>query len=334
MLDVLAEELECRGEFVHVVDHVATTCLDLERTTVTGLLQAVALDRRIRDHRGMSLEALHYLEDVFGKMAEVQMREFGLEAIRRQPRIEDSPTRRPITVRSWYSELLGILASTMPRESAAPGHLTINKRLEVSIAPTSNGEIYPHHVHVRRFWHWMESAGFALKFGHNHDQVGGSNFDQWVLTDLGVERLNTEHPLAPGAMKRLWDKFGTDHEDSLARLEDAHRCFDHGLYRPAVVLLGLAYEELLGVVAVRLKVKWKQNAKDRLDELRKKIEGHRIGDPKTAALNALNVANSIREARNDAAHKASSTWTALEVDELLADGMRAYPKLAGYTQVP
>jgi hypothetical protein len=48
-------------------------------------------------------------------------------------------------------------------------------------------------------------------------------------------------------------------------------------------------------------------------------------------LNALNVANAIREARNDAAHQAAVTWTALEVDDLLADGMRAYAKLAGYS---
>jgi hypothetical protein len=146
-------------------------------------------------------------------------------------------------------------------------------------------------------------------------------------------------PLAPGAMKRLWEKFGTASSldainDSLARLEDAHTCFDHGLWRPAVVLLGLAFEELLVVTAQRLNVTSKSNAKDRLDELRKAIENHKNGDAKTAALNAMNVADSIRNARNSAAHKASSTCAALEVDELLADGMRAYPKIAGYVPTP
>jgi hypothetical protein len=279
----------------------------------------------------MELDTLRCLEEVFEKMTEIQMREYGLEAIRRQQGMDVHPTRTSITLRNWYPSLLDVLFPEVPQESAAPGQLTRKKLQDFSRSPASDRVIYSHHVHVRRFWHWMESAGFALAFKHYHDQRGGDTFDQWVLTDIGAERLKADHPLAPGAMQRLSRSFGADLADSLARLEDAHTCFDHGLWRPAIALLGLAYEELLITTAQRLKVGPKANAKDRHEALRKAIEQHKNSEPKTAALNALNVANAIREARNDAVHKAASSWTALEVDELLADGMRSYSKIACYT---
>ena len=46
------------------------------------------------------------------------------------------------------------------------------------------------------------------------------------------------------------------------------------------------------------------------------------------ALNALNVADSIREARNRAAHVAASEWELLEAEDFLMDGLRAFAKLA------
>jgi hypothetical protein len=140
----------------------------------------------------MELEALRQLEDVFGKMAEAQMRECGLEALRSQARLDEHTTRRSITLNHWYRALLGVVISITVKESAAPGQLTLGKLESIPISPTSMGAIYAHHIHVRRFWQWMESTGFALRFGHNHDQPGGPNYDQWVLTDLGVERLRAD----------------------------------------------------------------------------------------------------------------------------------------------
>jgi len=274
-------------------------------------------------------EAIAAVERLFSGLNETQMRELGLEAIRK---LRAQPKPFVIYPNHWFAHLLRALSLGTPESSQNPKQLDISSMLEVPFVPRM-GELRAYHEPIYRFWWWMEHAGFAIPLRHE-DRAEGHNTQyplHWMLTTLGLKRLEEDHPLAPGAMERLRSKFRKDHEDSLARLEDAHTCFDHGLWRPAVVLLGLAYEGLLIVVAQRLNVTSKPNAKDRLDELRKAIENHKNGDAKTGVLNALNVANAIRDARNDAAHKASGTWTALEVDELLADGMRASPKIAGYT---
>jgi hypothetical protein len=286
-------------------------------------------------------DAIAAVEALFRGLSETKMREFGLEAIRKQPSYKPAqPKPFMLYPSTWFSELLQLLAPPgTPKSSQNPTQLDINSMLEVPFVP-DKGELRVYHEPIYRFWWWMEHAGFAIPVRHE-DRADGYKHQfplQWMLTTLGVKRLEGDHPLAPGAMERIWQAFKTDHEDSLARLEDAHTCFDRGLWRPAVVLLGLAYEELIQITCARLQVALPKNvrpsAKAWLDALRTTIEGHKTGDAKTAALNALNVANAIRDARNNAAHKAASTWTAWEADELLAYGMTAYAKLAGYVPTP
>lgn len=291
-------------------------------------------------------EAIAAVEARFHELSEVKMREVGLEAIRKLPSYKAAqPEAFMLYPSTWFSEMLKLLSPTTPISSQSQGQLDVDSMQKVPFVPHM-GELHAYHEPVYRFWSWMEHAGFAIPVRHE-DRAEGHNKQfplQWLLTSLGLARLAGEHPLQPGAMKRLRDTFGTSNPQdpinaSLARLEDAHTCFDRGLWRPAVVLLGLAYEELVQLTCDRLYIvvpaKPRPSAKTWLDTLRTSVETNpKQGDSETAALNALNVANAIRDARNNAAHKASSTWTALEVDELLADGMRAYPRVAGYTPTP
>lgn len=145
-----------------------------------------------------------------------------------------------------------------------------------------------HQFVVWNFWQWMQRAGLALRF----------DVEQWAITPAGQRRLKSEHPCRPGAMDRLRTAFSTEHEDSLNRLDDALTCFESGLPRPAVVLLGLAYEELIAVVLARMEGKpidrLKQKSFERQEQLRKKIENQPATEARSKALLGLNVADTIR----------------------------------------
>lgn len=226
---------------------------------------------------------------------------------------------------SWFRHLIKILSPETPLGGDVIGAVKINSLAECRPNPDAATipRWYDQELH---FWRWMEQAGFAMEYDRNEQNP------RWAIADLGIRRLDSEHPLRPGTVERLWAQFGDDHEDSLARLEDAITCLEAGLYRAAVVLLGLSYEELVKLLHERLDPKAKAyNALDRQKQVRKRVENAPNSEPKERALAALNVADSIREERNDAAHKAASEWEATEVDELLADGLRSYAKLASYS---
>ena len=98
-----------------------------------------------------------------------------------------------------------------------------------------------------------------------------------------------------------------------------------------VVLLGLAFEEAIRIVADALQVKVKGQASDRQAALRKWLEAQPKNEQREQALCAVNVADTIRSARNDAAHYAASELDLYDAEGLLRDGLRAFPKLARLT---
>jgi hypothetical protein len=64
------------------------------------------------------------------------------------------------------------------------------------------------------------------------------------LTDAGVRFLaaGDEHPLSPGYLRRFRERHPDVPDEVVLLVEDAQACLEFGLMRPAVVLLGLAYE--------------------------------------------------------------------------------------------
>src|SRR5437016_1329213 len=75
----------------------------------------------------------------------------------------------------------------------------------------------------------------------------GTYINQLRLTDLGVRFLRTapDHQLAPGFLDRLAARLPDFPKGALALLRDAAACFDVALYRPALVVLGVAAETLI-----------------------------------------------------------------------------------------
>lgn len=298
-----------------------------------------------------------YVDERFASVSALEMRELGLEALRVEYGIQDKEfdpdALHPLqaTLSSWTGKLARTAFPMLP-EDVAWSHNAVG--FELYRAPRG-GTVRPHTEAILGFWHWMVGAGLALADGpprvKPHELNGTSAGDgirregqvldaTWILTPLGRRRLATDHPCRPGALGRLQETYrDTRLEDAVARFVDAQECVEHGLLRPAVVLLGLAYEELMvGLHAKVCPKKKARNASERQEQVRKALESLSAttnGDRETRmrALTALNVADDIRTRRNDAAHAASSTFDPVEVDELLADGIRAFRKLADY-EVP
>lgn len=268
------------------------------------------------------------LEGLFAQMTEPKMREHGLEALRRcaGPHLA---TPVPLVIRiHWLRSLFCDVLQVSATEW---------NELQPELLPELTRANLPlHHYWTRHFWRWMEQAGFALRIGDPEDNGTIQNpaaaiLTRWAISDTGVRLLKNEHPSRPGVMLRLRTAYGATHEHSLNRLEDATSCFEHGLYRSAVVMLGLSYEELFKVLTKQLGVTVKWQASDQQDEVRKFIDHAPNGASKTSALCAFPIADVIRDKRNVAAHRAASAWDSVEVDELLVNGVNAYASLAGYT---
>lgn len=273
------------------------------------------------------VRAAQALDALFAKLSDAEMREAGLEAIRACIGTTPAGARPLVQLSYWNFQFLRVLAPKLPVESQQVGALTTNDLIEVR---PRFGERYvmTRDFALPRFWNWMHRAGFALAV----------NDEAWALTDLGMRRLDSDHPCRPGALERLRAAVGSTFDDSLARVDDALACLEAGLARPAVVLLGLAYEELISVVLARLEGKdvaqLKGMASERQEQLRKRLEFHPKCEARSKALCALNVADTIRDERNDAVHKAAGEWDPVEVEELVNAGIGAYAKLALYEAKP
>jgi hypothetical protein len=75
-----------------------------------------------------------------------------------------------------------------------------------------------------------------------------------------------DHPLASGFLNRLRARHPEVPDALMVLLEDAQACLDVSLYRPAVVLLGLAYETAVEGVLLDLETKGSREASLELAE--------------------------------------------------------------------
>jgi hypothetical protein len=152
----------------------------------------------------------------------------------------------------------------------------------------------------------------------------GAYINQLRLTDLGLRFLQSapDHPLAPGYLVRLAARLPDFPKGTLALLRDAAACLEVALYRPALVVLGVAAETLIGDALEALERRGfteasaalKKRAGDRVGSFRKLLpklklskEDERVTDA------ALSYADDLRAKRNTASH---TSWPFEDADEL------------------
>jgi hypothetical protein len=260
-----------------------------------------------------------FLDKLFRNISEREMREAGLEAIRACVESPQDGYAALLIPRIWYQKLIGILSPDMRMEDSRPGALDMRHFQAWNPTPVNDDAAWRHDMLPMAFLRWLERAGLAVQLDK----------DYLVLTDAGLRLAFDDHPLRPRALDELRTKCDVGLKDALDRIEDAQMCLASSLPRPAIVLLGLAFEELIQVVVERLaSKKTTGGALDRQRALRQTLESRPKNEDREHVLNALNVADSIRDARNKAAHVAASEWNLYEAEDLLLDGMRAFPKLA------
>jgi len=183
---------------------------------------------------------------------------------------------------------------------------------------------------VLEFLWWLIRAGLAIELrrevdtrttipGQEHGHTTHRYPIEFRLTARGVRFLDdtqndADNPMLPGFLDRIGLRCPGIPESVVALLVDARACFDHSLMRPAVVLMGVAYEVAIERVVEELvskhflEAKDRETAKDRIKRINTLLNSDIAkkacpnSDARTLAEEAYRFAEQLRQRRNDAAH--------------------------------
>jgi hypothetical protein len=192
-------------------------------------------------------------------------------------------------------------AAPFPFSGAAPA-----AALEDSIAEAGMESI-------SEFVNWFTRAGFAWPLSAPPNQYP----IRLHLTRLGCRFLDADedHPLVPGFVDRIVARCPKLPDDVQSLLIDARSCLDHELVRPAIQLIGVAYELALDHVVESMVARTvlpqsatELRAARRIGAIRAKIDmvmpASTIQEKETrgAVHASYDFADQLRQRRNDAAH--------------------------------
>jgi hypothetical protein len=163
---------------------------------------------------------------------------------------------------------------------------------------------------VAEFVNWFVRAGFAWPLGAETNRYPITLH----LTRAGVRFLDDtkDHPLLPGFVDRIAQRCIALPEDVVSLLVDARSCLDHALMRPAIQLMGVAYEVAIEHIVDSLVKKGvvpqgaaNHHAAKRIEAVEKVIDQVLPNkDDRYPVRDAYDFADRLRERRNDAAHTA------------------------------
>jgi len=205
---------------------------------------------------------------------------------------------------------------------------------------------------VLEFLWWLERAGLAVavEFGKKRNPSYPNQPDQrWYpammrLTSKGVRLIDgsDDNPILPGFLDRIRVRCPSLPDDVIALLVDALACCDHSLMRPAVVLMGVAYElaieHVVDVLASKNLVSANtpgQKPGERIKRIKELLATPQVNtvlpnsDDRIAAGAAYDFADHLRQRRNEAAHTTpiyDFDHTA-ETEEFLVSAGRHLPAL-------
>lgn len=164
------------------------------------------------------------------------------------------------------------------------------------------------------------------------------------LTRAGERLLDHagDHPLLPGAIERTCSRCADLPDDVAGLLADARACIDHGLLRPSISVLGVAFEVAIEAVVEALIAKSvlagsvaDAGAAVRIREVKGKIDAVLPGatmqerDDRFATHAAYDFAHALRRRRNDASHTTPTYGfdDRGETEELFVSALRHLPNL-------
>jgi hypothetical protein len=193
---------------------------------------------------------------------------------------------------------------------------------------------------VTEFVNWFVRAGLAWPLGALANQYPITLH----LTKSGLRFLDgtKDHPLLPGFVDRIATRCPNLPDDVQSLLVDARSCLDHGLMRPAIHLMGVAYEVAIeriveGLVGRGLltAVVASQKAALRITAIKGIVNEmvpnttNQERDERYAVEAAYDFADQLRRRRNDAAHTSSryDFEDREEAEEFLVSAGRHLPNL-------
>jgi hypothetical protein len=283
--------------------------------------------------RKASLALMELLEHV----SDAEMRAIGVEALRRW-RLRETKNARsererlddcPCTVFQLNAIGRDIVDLLVERKGAKKPNLNLHEPF-VDDAALFRSWMSPF---VEFIW-WLVRAGLAVEHTYGYKMlfndagqpIGRYNNESPLhvfpvsmrLTSRGVRLIDgdDDDPLLPGFLDRVKQRCTSLPEGVIALLVDARACLDRRLNRPAVVLMGVAYELAIEEVIPNLATKnfvkpdtIKQQAGERIARIRafvtddKKLEMILPkSDDRRAVVDAYDFAERLRQRRNDAAH--------------------------------
>lgn len=278
----------------------------------------------------IELNKVFALRRLFEGVGAVELRELCLLALRQWH--SERPNQRQFT---RHGELGRILITMLAQRPGAPawesGWTNLNDYfLEIDTSDELSG--------VADFLDWFVRAGFARALGAQPNKYPIS----YQLTQSGAALLANpnDHPLLPGAVERMRARCAGLPDGVIVLFNDSHACFERMLLRPAVTVLGVAYEVAIeGVVESLIARSALQagvldlGAASRIARVRDQIDTLQPGrdriDERTATHQAFVFADQLRRRRNDAAHTRPRFGfeDRGEVEELIVSAGRHLPAL-------
>jgi len=237
---------------------------------------------------------------------------------------DDTPTDRRFQMHGD----LGVLV--LRAHAEATGEAILPDAKEIFL----EGQNLPFMDPVMDFLWWMVRAGLA------RPELGQHTLGGLYVTEAGLRFLASsgDHPLQPGFVERLRKRYADVDEEVLVLIEDAQACLGFRLLRPAVVLLGVAYEKAVEVVLLHFATLGLTNSKavqgahanERIATLKKLLPKLDVGkDDVRMATAAIDFADDLRVRRNDGSHT-TPRWPfddSAEVEELIISAARHLPAL-------
>lgn len=202
----------------------------------------------------------------------------------------------------------------------------------------------PELMGVAGFLWGLVRAGLAVP----QPDTNGWHLPTVVLTGEACDFIHSSdpHPLLPGSVARVQARCGDLPGHVVDLLSDASECVSYGLNRPAIALLGFAYEAAIGEVLESLVRMGRytgnlpSRAWERVKVVRESIprvftgNGREAKEASSAAELACDFADKIRNRRNQASHapKAYGFADHDEIEEFLTSGFRCLPDLWAMTK--
>jgi hypothetical protein len=194
---------------------------------------------------------------------------------------------------------------------------------------------------VNEFLWSLTRAGFVVPLLHGAVETAGYPV-QMRVTRAGARLLAAtgDELVLPDGPERARRRCPGLSDSVFLHILDARACIDHALARPAVVLLGLAYETAIEEVVQKLIERSvlgedveRHKAAKRIAAVRQWLNARRDSEAKFAAIAAWAFADDLRRRRNDGSHTrpAYDFTDDSEVHELFVSALRSLPALWSVT---